>query len=57
MSARKTWLSSPSLNGHNMNTAHRKKLPGTDLDYFDARAVVDGIEAGRRSKAPSDGAA
>jgi len=29
-----------------MNTAHRKPLPGTDLDYFDARAAVDSIEPG-----------
>ena len=24
-----------------MNTAHRKPLPGTRLDYFDAREAVD----------------
>jgi iron-sulfur-dependent 2-methylisocitrate dehydratase len=35
-----------------MNTAHRKILPGTGLDYFDARAVVDGIEAGAWDKLP-----
>ena len=35
-----------------MNTAHRKNLPGTALDYFDARAVVDGIEAGAWDKLP-----
>ena len=35
-----------------MNTAHRKNLPGTDLDYFDARAVVDGIEAGAWDRLP-----
>jgi aconitate hydratase len=29
-----------------MNTAHRKRLPGTDLDYFDARAAIDAIEPG-----------
>jgi aconitate hydratase len=29
-----------------MNTAHRKRLPGTDLDYFDARAAVDALEPG-----------
>jgi aconitate hydratase len=29
-----------------MNTAYRKKLPGTDLDYFDARAAVDAIKPG-----------
>jgi aconitate hydratase len=29
-----------------MNTAHRKRLPGTNLDYFDARAAVDALEPG-----------
>jgi aconitate hydratase len=29
-----------------MNTAHRKPLPGTSLDYFDAREAVDAIQAG-----------
>ncbi|MCX7057272.1 MAG: Fe/S-dependent 2-methylisocitrate dehydratase AcnD [Proteobacteria bacterium] len=29
-----------------MNTAHRKTLPGTALDYFDARAAVDAIRPG-----------
>jgi len=29
-----------------MNTANRKPLPGTNLDYFDARAAVDAIEPG-----------
>jgi 2-methylcitrate dehydratase (2-methyl-trans-aconitate forming) len=29
-----------------MNTAHRKPLPGTTLDYFDARAAVDAIRSG-----------
>jgi iron-sulfur-dependent 2-methylisocitrate dehydratase len=33
-----------------MNTAHRTRLPGTDLDYFDARAAVDAIEAGAYDK-------
>ena len=28
------------------NTAYRKPLPGTDLDYFDARAAVDDITPG-----------
>jgi len=35
-----------------MNTAHRKNLPGTSLDYFDARAVVDGILPGAWDKLP-----
>jgi iron-sulfur-dependent 2-methylisocitrate dehydratase len=29
-----------------MNTAHRKPLPGTSLDYFDAREAVDSIRPG-----------
>ncbi|WP_114812479.1 Fe/S-dependent 2-methylisocitrate dehydratase AcnD [Paraburkholderia kururiensis] len=29
-----------------MNTAYRKPLPGTRLDYFDARAAVDAIQPG-----------
>ncbi|MBK4996871.1 Fe/S-dependent 2-methylisocitrate dehydratase AcnD [Pseudomonas sp. S37] len=29
-----------------MNTAYRKSLPGTDLDYFDARAAVEAIKPG-----------
>ena len=29
-----------------MNTGYRKKLPGTDLDYFDARAAVDAVRPG-----------
>jgi iron-sulfur-dependent 2-methylisocitrate dehydratase len=52
MWARKTWPLFLSLNAHNMNTAHRKNLPGTGLDYFDARAVIDGIEAGAWDKLP-----
>jgi aconitate hydratase len=33
-----------------MNTAYRKRLPGTSLDYFDARAAVDAIEPGAYDK-------
>jgi len=29
-----------------MNSAHRKPLPGTGLDYFDARAAVEAIRPG-----------
>ena len=29
-----------------MNTAHRKPLPGTRLEYFDAREAVDAIQTG-----------
>jgi len=31
---------------NHMNTAYRKHLPGTDLDYFDARAAVEAIKPG-----------
>ncbi len=33
-----------------MNTLHRKKLPGTSLDYFDARAAVEAISPGAYDK-------
>ncbi|WP_207002318.1 Fe/S-dependent 2-methylisocitrate dehydratase AcnD [Trinickia mobilis] len=35
-----------------MNTANRKPLPGTRLDYFDTRAAVDAIEPGAYDKLP-----
>jgi len=35
-----------------MNTAHRKSLPGTALDYFDGRAAVDAIAPGAFEKLP-----
>ncbi len=35
-----------------MNTAHRKPLPGTQLDYFDAKAAVDAIQPGAYDKLP-----
>jgi iron-sulfur-dependent 2-methylisocitrate dehydratase len=35
-----------------MNTAYRKPLPGTKLDYFDARQAVDEIEPGAYDKLP-----
>ena len=35
-----------------MNTAHRKPLSGTKLDYFDAHAAVDAIEPGAYNKLP-----
>ncbi len=35
-----------------MNTAHRKPLPGTKLDYFDAREAVDAIAPGAYAKLP-----
>ncbi|MES2159834.1 MAG: Fe/S-dependent 2-methylisocitrate dehydratase AcnD [Pseudomonadota bacterium] len=35
-----------------MNTQFRKPLPGTKLDYFDARAAVDAIQAGAWAKLP-----
>jgi 2-methylcitrate dehydratase (2-methyl-trans-aconitate forming) len=35
-----------------MNTQFRKNLPGTQLDFFDAQAAVDAIEAGAWDKLP-----
>ena len=35
-----------------MNTAFRKNLPGTKLDYFDTRAAVDAIAPGAYAKLP-----
>ena len=35
-----------------MNTQYRKPLPGTKLDYFDARAAVDAIQPGAYGKLP-----
>ena len=35
-----------------MNTAFRKNLPGTKLDYFDTRAAVDAIVPGAYAKLP-----
>lgn len=35
-----------------MNTQYRKKLPNSDLDYFDTREAVNAIEAGAYEKLP-----
>jgi aconitate hydratase len=35
-----------------MNTAHRKKLPGTQLDYFDAAEAVEAIHPGAWARLP-----
>ncbi len=35
-----------------MNTAYRKSLPGTQLDFFDTQAAVNEIEAGAYEKLP-----
>src|SRR5690554_3719361 len=35
-----------------MNTAYRKPLPGTDLDYFDAREAVEAIAPGAYDTLP-----
>ncbi|MBV2128366.1 Fe/S-dependent 2-methylisocitrate dehydratase AcnD [Arsukibacterium indicum] len=35
-----------------MNSEYRKKLPGTNLEYFDTRAAVDAIEPGAYAKLP-----
>ncbi|MDP9139847.1 MAG: aconitase family protein, partial [Pseudomonadota bacterium] len=35
-----------------MNTAHRKPLPGTKLDYFDTREAIEAISPGAYDKLP-----
>jgi 2-methylcitrate dehydratase (2-methyl-trans-aconitate forming) len=35
-----------------MNSAYRKPLPGTALDFFDARAAVDAIQPGAYARLP-----
>lgn len=35
-----------------MNSNHRKKLPGTALDYIDARAAVDALKPGAWARLP-----
>ena len=35
-----------------MNTAYRKNLPGTQLDFYDAREAVDAIQPGAWDKLP-----
>ncbi len=35
-----------------MNSAYRKPLPGTSLDYFDTRAAVEAIQPGAWAKLP-----
>jgi 2-methylcitrate dehydratase (2-methyl-trans-aconitate forming) len=40
------------LPGEAMNTDYRKPLPGTRLDYFDARAAVDDIQSGAYATLP-----
>ncbi|MGM0535819.1 MAG: Fe/S-dependent 2-methylisocitrate dehydratase AcnD [Pseudomonadota bacterium] len=35
-----------------MNTDYRKPLPGTELDYFDVRAAVEGIQPGAYDTLP-----
>ncbi|MBP0595118.1 Fe/S-dependent 2-methylisocitrate dehydratase AcnD [Paraburkholderia sp. LEh10] len=35
-----------------MNTAYRKPLPGTSLDYYDTRAAVEAIQPGAYDKLP-----
>ncbi len=37
---------------NDMNTAYRKNLPGTALDYFDARAAVEAIKPGAYDSLP-----
>nr|WP_298412440.1 Fe/S-dependent 2-methylisocitrate dehydratase AcnD [uncultured Halomonas sp.] len=35
-----------------MNTDYRKRLPGTDLDYFDTREAIEAIQPGAYAKLP-----
>jgi len=35
-----------------MNTEYRKSLPGSDLDYYDARAAIEDIQPGSYNKLP-----
>ena len=35
-----------------MNTLYRKKLPGTQLDYFDAREAVEALQPGAWATLP-----
>ena len=35
-----------------MNSSHRKPLPGTELDYFDARAAIEALRPGAYRKLP-----
>ncbi|WP_454874132.1 Fe/S-dependent 2-methylisocitrate dehydratase AcnD [Paraburkholderia xenovorans] len=35
-----------------MNTANRKRLPGTQLDFFDTRAAIEAIQPGAYDKLP-----
>ena len=35
-----------------MNTAYRKTLPGTQLDYYDVRQAVEDIKAGAYNSLP-----
>lgn len=35
-----------------MNTKYRKNLPGTSLDYFDARQAVEDLQAGAWATLP-----
>jgi iron-sulfur-dependent 2-methylisocitrate dehydratase len=35
-----------------MNSAYRKRLPGTELDFFDVREAVDALEPGAYDKLP-----
>ena len=36
-----------------MNTDYRTSLPGTKLDYYDARAAVDALQAGAWATLPT----
>ncbi len=40
------------MSRESMNTAHRKPLPGTSLDYFDARGAVEALQPGAWAALP-----
>src|SRR5689334_12182718 len=44
--------SNPDPPGPHMNNPYRKPLPGTTLDYFDAREAVNAIQPGAWDKLP-----
>lgn len=40
------------MNQTTMNTQYRRRLPGTDLDYFDARAAIETVRPGAWDSLP-----
>jgi aconitate hydratase len=48
----RTTMQAKPAQRRDMNTQYRKPLPGTRLDYFDARAAVDAISPGAYDRLP-----